>query len=247
MRSTRNPALYVKVPRNVPKKVVTRHIISQKKLRDLLAAYPFATPYHIPIQIAYHTGMRLSEVLGLCWESIDLVKGKITIERQLLYTVATGYYFGEPKTATSKRTILIDGQLVALLKKWKATQAKNELAKGKTYIYCYEGENGGLWQMPKGQEVPKKLTPRTLVCTTNEGNAVSRNSITDALRKYELNFHSLRHTHTTMLMENHAIAKDVATRLGHSNVTITQNLYTHDTEEMQKNTLAIFEQALSGK
>ena len=184
----------------------------------------------------------------ISWQSrVDLAKGKIMVERQLLYTPATGYYFCEPKTATSERTILIDGQLVALLKKWKLQQTKNEVAAGKMYMYCYEGENGGLWQMPKGQEADDGLIRRPLVCTGENGGKINRHAIEKALRDLGLNFHSLRHTHATMLMENHAIAKDVAARLGHSNATITQNLYTHDTEEMQKNTLAIFEQALSEK
>lgn len=165
----------------------------------------------------------------------------------MLYTPSTGYYFGAPKTATSERTILIDGKLVALLKKWKIQQAKNEVAAGKMYVYCYKGDNGGLWQIPKGQEVPEGLTRRPLVCTQKSGKKAERQAIMATLRKHGLNFHSLRHTHATKLIENHAVAKDVAVRLGHSNAAITQNIYTHDTEEMQKNTLAIFEQILAEK
>ena len=191
--------------------------------------------------------MRLGEVLGLCWDCVDLAKGIIIVSRQLLYTSATGNYFGEPKTVTSERTILIDGQLVAMLKKWKIQQAKNEVAAGKMYVYCYEGDNGGLWQMPKGQEVPEGMMRRPLVCTQTNGRALIRSNINKALRKQGFNFHSLRHTHATTLIENRAIAKDVAARLGHSNTNITQNLYTHDTEEMQKNTLAIFEKVIAEK
>jgi len=242
-----NPASYVKVPKNAPKEVVPRRILTPTELSDLFTKFPFEHPFHIPIKIAYHTGMRLGEILGLCWDNVDLKNGKITVVRQINYTPATGYYFGAPKTETSKRTILVDGQLVALLKKWKAQQAKNEIAAGKMYVYCYEGDNGGLWHIPKGQAAPERMMRRPLVCTNGKGEKVNAHAIQRAFSRLGLNFHSLRHTHATMLMENHAMPKDVAARLGHSNASITQNLYTHDTEEMQKDTLAIFEQAISGK
>lgn len=242
-----NPAHYIKIPKNAPQNVVPRVVIDHKKLTEILTAFPFGHSYHVPILIAYHTGMRLGEVLGLDWECVDLKQGKIGIIRQLLHTTANGSYFGEPKTATSKRTILIDNRLVALLKKWKVQQTKNEVAVGKMYVYSYEGEKGALWQIPKGQGVPDGLVRRAIVCTHDNGAPISRYGISDALQRLGVNFHSLRHTHATKLMENLAIAKDVAARLGHSDTTITQNLYTHDTEEMQKNTLAVFEQILAEK
>ena len=43
-----------------------------------------------------------------------------------------------------------------------------------------------------------------------------------------------------MLIEAGATPKDVAARLGHKDATITQNLYTHDTEKMQRETVALF-------
>lgn len=55
-----------------------------------------------------------------------------------------------------------------------------------------------------------------------------------------LNTHSFRHTHATRLIEAGAKPVDVAARLGHKDAAITQNLYTHDTETMQKETARIF-------
>ncbi|MBF1705708.1 MAG: tyrosine-type recombinase/integrase, partial [Selenomonas sp.] len=49
-----------------------------------------------------------------------------------------------------------------------------------------------------------------------------------------------RHTHAPRLIEAGANPIDVAARLGHADVSITQNLYAHDTEEMQRETAAIF-------
>ena len=86
---------------------------------------------------------------------------------------------------------------------------------------------------------------RKMVCTMENGSVVKRSQITIAMKKHDTNFHSLRHTHATMLIEGNAIPKDVATRLGHRDATITQNLYTHNTEDMQQQTVAVFEEMLA--
>ena len=179
--------------------------------------------------------------MGLCWDCVDLSAGTITVARQLGYTTATGYYFGEPKTATSKRTIPIDGELIALLKRWKRQQAQNELEKGGSYFYSYEGTKGELWQVSKVEPPEKGFTRRELVCTHANGKRVSHESLRAGLREHGVNSHSLRHTHATLCAENGAPIKGLAGRLGHTNISITANLYTHETEKMQSEVLAAFE------
>ena len=55
-----------------------------------------------------------------------------------------------------------------------------------------------------------------------------------------INSHSLRHTHTTKLIEAGAKPVAVVAHFSHKDATITQNLYTHDTEATQKETARIF-------
>ena len=55
-------------------------------------------------------------------------------------------------------------------------------------------------------------------------------------------FHSLRHTHTTMLQETGAEIKDVQHRLGHKNIQVTLQIYTHLTQKMQNRTVEILNQ-----
>ena len=99
-------------------------------------------------------------------------------------------------------------------------------------------------QINKSQDHPKDFTRRLLVCTDGKGKAVNRVTLATALKKYGLNFNSLRYAHATKLIENEAIPKDTASRLGHTDATITQNLYTHDMEEMQRSTVEIFEKII---
>ena len=55
----------------------------------------------------------------------------------------------------------------------------------------------------------------------------------------ELDYHSLRHTHTTMLLSAGANIKAVQERLGHKKLDITLDVYTHVTDEMREKTLEI--------
>ena len=235
-----NPAQCITVPRNAPEKVTERTVIRQEKLDELLEAFPFGHPMHMPIVIAYHTGMRLGEVLGLAWDAVDLDAGRLSVVRQITYTAATGRMFSPPKTKSSVRTIPIDRELVDALRRWKARQAANEMECGKAYVYVYEGEGGKLWQLSKGQPGGKGMARRALVCTNGTGKALSRYSVCTALKKHGVNSHSFRHTHATICAENGAPAKGLAGRLGHSSTVITQDLYTHETERMQEQTVAAF-------
>ncbi len=68
---------------------------------------------------------------------------------------------------------------------------------------------------------------------------------------YELginfNFHSLRHTHATMLLEAGANIKDIQERLGHSKLATTMDTYSHVTNKMKKDTVNILENIIIQK
>ena len=191
--------------------------------------------------IAYHTGMRLGEVLGLAWDCVDMDTETISVKRQLIYTVETGHAFGPPKTSSSVRSIPIGAELLATLKKWKVQQTANEVKHGRAYLYTYEDKSNRVWQMQK-QEAPKKgMIRRALICTHENGKIITHGPFMQALRNHGINAHSLRHTHATICAENGAPSKGLAGRLGHSNTAITENLYTHETMRMQEKTLEAFE------
>ena len=59
----------------------------------------------------------------------------------------------------------------------------------------------------------------------------------EQFKKYD--FHSLRHKHATMLLENNANIKDVQVRLGHKNIETTLQIYSHTTEKLQSETANI--------
>ena len=228
-----NPSTGLSIPRSAPKQVVKRTVITPEQAAALFQH----SKYRPILKLLYHTGMRLSEALGLTWNDIDLKTGKITVVRQRIKD-----YFETPKTESSARTFYADAAFLAYLRPLKAVQAKDEMRLGEAYQITYEDKahDRAVVVLPKKMPPTDALERRMLLCIKENGTPILSASFKAMLQKHNLNAHSFRHTHATQLIEAGAKPVDVAARLGHKDATITQNLYTHDTEEMQKETARIF-------
>ena len=228
-----NPSAGLSIPRSAPKQVVKRTVITPEQAATLFQD----NKYRTVLKLLYHTGMRLSEALGLTWDDIDLKTGKITVVRQRIQD-----YFETPKTESSTRTFYADAALLAYLRTLKAAQAKDEMRLGEAYQITYEDKahDRAVVVLPKKMPPTDAIERRMLLCIKENGAPILVASFKTMLRKHGLNAHSFRHTHATQLIEAGAKPVDVAARLGHKDATITQNLYTHDTEEMQQETARIF-------
>ena len=226
---TSNSVDYVRVPKNLPRNIIKRHIISLKKFKSLLEKYPFGTAFHIPLLLLYYIGMRLSEVLGLSWSDIDFSAKQIKLRRQLIYLNRRGYYFTALKNESSKRDILISDYLLKTLRRLREQQLANEKRFGDNYVYVYDAGDGHV--VLQAKRFPTRAGRVPLICVQANGRLVYNSVLIRELAREGVNAHSFRHTHATQLIESGAQAKGVAARLGHSNVLITQNLYTHNTSK----------------
>ena len=241
-----SPAIYTKIPKSCPRNIVKRSVITPEQFNEIIAKEPPDSPYVIPMFIAYHTGMRLGEVLGLTWDCVDLDSNTIEIRQQVQFFRKSGYCLTPPKTESSHRNIPISEELSDKLAEWKMLQDINKEVLSDAYVVCYK-KNGNSFGFSSRSLLTTKSEIINFVCTCENGRPVLRTTLAAHLKSIGLNSHSFRHTHATLLIESGATPKGVASRLGHANVQITQDLYTHDTENLKQATLDIFEQRLNKK
>ena len=104
------------------------------------------------------------------------------------------------------------------------------------------------------QKCVESALPRIrMVCVAENGEYTSTDSFKYCARVIHkelllaFDYHSLRHTHATILIESGADIKDVQVRLGHSNIQATLQTYVHDTEVMSERSVDLFEQAAGRK
>ncbi|NFB52037.1 site-specific integrase [Clostridium botulinum] len=223
-----NPMTYVTMPKynQINNDKDDLKILSLENFKEIINRFPEGSNFYIPLQIAFNTGMRAAEVCGLTWDCINLKNNTITIKKIIIYKNKE-WIFGTPKTKSSYRTIPIGNTLVNILKRHKKHQIKNKLKYGKHY------------------------TSSNFVCTKENGELVTTNSLKYLSRvvNYELqipfNFHSLRHTHATMLLEAGANIKDIQERLGHSKISTTMDTYSHVTNTLKLDSVNRFETIIS--
>ncbi|HBF0844748.1 tyrosine-type recombinase/integrase [Clostridioides difficile] len=218
-----NPMQYVHMPKMQENKKNDLKIISLKDFNKILERFPQGSSFYIPLQIAFNTGMRGGEVTALQWDDIDLENKIIHVRHTLISRGKEGFELDTPKTESSYRKINIGDTLTKVLKEHKKLQKEMKLKFGEWYINS------------------------SFVCTKEMGEHVTTNSLKYLSRvvNYELgidfNFHSLRHTHATLLLENGANIKDIQHRLGHAKISTTMDTYSHVTNNMRNQTVNIFE------
>lgn len=238
-----NPVASVRLPKSrakpkVPSRRKERQPITQEQWVMLMQRFPREHPSHIALNLGYHLGLRLGEAFGLMWQDIDFEQQKVSIQRQVQYdTIAKCWELTAPKYDSS-RTISMDDSLVALLRDEYQRQQKAKAYYAERYKQVCVDEKGYL--RPEGK-------PVWLVNTRENGTFIQPRSLqhTNHVVHTELDmplfdFHSLRHTHTTLLLEAGANPLDVQERLGHSNVAMTWQ-YAHNTDAIRSQTTGILQ------
>jgi len=177
------------------------------------------TPIFIPILLGVLCGMRRGEICALRWRSIDLDAGQLSVVASTEQGRG-GMREKEPKSGKG-RLIALPPMLVAELRRHRMQQAE--------------------WLLRLGV----RLTDDHYVCLREDGESVWPSSLTRAFRTFmrrhklpQIRFHDLRHSHATHLLAANVHPKIAQERLGHSNVSITLNTYSHVVPGMQQEAAA---------
>jgi integrase len=126
-----------------------------------------------------------------------------------------------PKTRKSKRTIVVDKEVIAALKKHMLGQKKVKEHFGESYL-----DEGFIF-------AKKEKQPAYPIFVKTVENRMARLLKLAGLNS-ELTPHSLRHTHTSLLAEVKVNLEEIIDRLGHCDEATTKNVYLHVTKEMKK-------------
>ncbi len=143
------------------------------------------------------------------------------------------WYLTEPKYESS-RTIDLDDEIFDLLVREKDRQERAKEYRGKGWIQQYESKKRLINTSGDGK-------PIDMVMVRDDGSLIAPrimqhvSSIIHHQMKFpEFDFHSLRHTHCSMMIAAGAPLKYVQTRMGHRRSDVTLNVYQHITETMDE-------------
>lgn len=251
-----NPCQFVTLPR-FEKKEKQRNVIEQDNFEIIISRFPEGNKWHLPLMIGYHTGLRISEVFALTWNDIDFNNGTINVTKQTIRykpdkDVKTKWCFGETKTPSAIRSFKIGFTLLELLKRENIRQKANRALYGRYFVKYglseFKDKNGEiLFELVPG------LGDINLICVDHDGSMITTDSFKYCSRvihhelKLEFDFHSLRHTHATILAENGVNPKALQNRMGHEKIETTFKTYIHKTNIMEDESIELFERAIAHK
>ena len=177
------------------------------------------------------------------------------VARGIRGKATTRWYFGTCKTASSYRTVDVGDTLLNALKEYKEWQDKNEEAYAELYTKHYlkpetTATNRKVQRIismcDMDVEIPLERTHPVFIKENGEYRGSDTIKYASKVINYELgiqfNFHALRHTHATMLIEAGVPVKAVSDRLGHGNVRTTLETYVHVTDRMRSEAVDKFEE-----
>jgi integrase len=178
-------------------------------------------------RLALLCGIRRGELLGLKWEDVDLERGVLSVRRTLSRGNGGTWVLSEPKTASSRRQIALPETCVVALRQHRTRQLEQRLVLGpiwEDHGFVFTGRNGAPLHV-------------------NSLDAHFRRLIADA-EVPKIRFHDLRHTCATLLLAEDVHPKIVQERLGHADISMTLNRYSHVMPDMQRKAADTLDAAL---
>jgi integrase len=223
-RALRQAVRWGLIPRNAteatePPKETSEEIrpLSEEEARRLLEA-AHGDRLEALYVLALTTGMREGELLGLKWEDIELSNGVLRVKRTLTRNGGK-LNFGDPKSKKGSRQIDLSEEASKALQAHLDRQMDEMKRLGDLYV-----DQGLVFTTRKGTPInPSNLRQRSFVKLLKQAG----------LRK--VRFHDLRHTCATLMLSRNIHPKMVQELLGHANVAITLDRYSHFMPGMGRN------------
>lgn len=208
----RNAAASVKAPRPKRKEIKPLNREQVRALFEAAAGHRLEALY----TVAVTAGLREGELLALRWEDVDLEATTPMLQiRRTLSEARSGRIFEAPKSGKG-RNIRLTRKAVEALRAHRKRQLEEKM------------EKAGLWQ------------EQGLVFPSNAGTLLGARSLQRQFKatleraglSQTFRFHDLRHTCATLLLRQGVHAKYVQELLGHADISLTLNVYSHVLPDM---------------
>jgi integrase len=215
--------LIVKSPVRNRHKPTVRHIEkpiwSPMQMREILENTP--KQYRVLFQVLALTGARTGEVLGLQWKHVDLEKAQLRIEQSLWHGLLVA-----PKTRDSVRIINMSVVLVEALKR------HSDVSDNRTssdFVFC----------KPDGSPLHPDVLRRNVLYPVLDRLRIARPLGASG-------FHAFRHSVGSLINAETGNLKLAQKLLGHSNINMTADIYTHTSHESEREAARTVERAIYG-
>jgi len=166
--------------------------------------------------VALTMGLRQGEALGLRWGDVDLEMGYLRVSKQL-QRIDGESRLVEPKTERSRRTLALPASIARSLLDHRDSQTRERAAAG------------------------ERWAETDLVFTTPSGRPIDATRISKEFHHHlrraglpQRRFHDLRHSCATLLLVQGVSPRVVMELLGHSQISLTMNTYTHVVPELRR-------------
>ena len=206
-----------------------RRVLTREE-QKVFTQYSEKSIYHNAFSLVLETGLRVGEIGGLKWDDIDFDMGFLYVKRTLLQNKEKGgFYFGNPKSKTSKRKVPLTERAKAILENQRQLQFKLK-KQSRQWDNSWEEL---VFTTTNGKPVGYSTFQTTI---TRMINNINKDREAEKLgQEYETfehcYMHSLRHTFATRCIEKGVQPKTLQKILGHSSLKMTMDLYVHVTDE----------------
>ena len=221
-----NPCKRVEPPKVSRKKVKVMDEQSVGRMLDALQEEPFK--YRVIIMLAIDSGLRLGELMGLKWDDVDLERSILSINKANQALAGRGIFTKSTKNESSVRSVVISNNSTSLLTVYRQEQLKTKLQLREKWI-----DEGWLFTQWNG----KPMYPDT-----------PSHWFRDFLKRHGLppmRFHALRHLSATVLIAQGVPLKNVSSRLGHSDIRTTANIYSEALQSVDRQAAAKMDEFLT--